>query len=562
MIATSCETADAELVTAVRQGDDASFEELYRRYQPRIAAFVRSRLRDDARAEDVTQEAFLSALRRLRVTDSEIDFKPWIYEIARNATIDSYRRSSRAEEISMDAGSGLRPSDRLRLVGDSAPDSTLIDKERFDHLRGAFDELSDVHARVLVMRELEGCSYREIGEKLDLTRPAVESALFRARRRLETEYAELSEGRRCRKARAIIARLAEGMDGAVDHQRLARHARRCHSCRRWARELGVEPQAAPSSLRAKVAALLPLPFPWLPSGTHLSAGLGERAAALIAAAALAGAGGAAVGGSGLLERDPAKPAAIERETVGERTMHQATPAPGLAAQRRRPRSRRPGAAQRRSRTREARRRLGRRRRRRPGCGRPRGRCCGGSRRLRHTRRRRAPRRSRRAGRPRREPAAPRRSDGRPPAPSGAAGGDGAARTPPGRSGRERAGGVRPRGRHAHDRRGERRRPGRPPVAANERVPAGSLRAMAPKRTRTAAESDEFLESLMDTSLYSMGAYFTDQHPDLVDEVITQATAIEEAGLRGYAEAHEMSIETCFETLLTGLAVRYYKAVAA
>ena len=86
--------------------------------------------------------------------------------------------------------------------------------------------------------------------------------------------------------------------------------------------------------------------------------------------------------------------------------------------------------------------------------------------------------------------------------------------------------------------------------------------MAPKRTRTAAESDEFLESLMDTSLYSMGAYFTDQHPDLVDEVITQATAIEEAGLRGYAEAHGMSLETCFETLLTGLAVRYYKAVAA
>ena len=58
--------------------------------------------------------------------------------------------------------------------------------------------------------------------------------------------------------------------------------------------------------------------------------------------------------------------------------------------------------------------------------------------------------------------------------------------------------------------------------------------MAPKRTQATAEEDQFLESLMDTSLYSMGAYFTDQHPDLVDEVITQATAIEEAGLRGYA----------------------------
>jgi RNA polymerase sigma factor (sigma-70 family) len=327
MIATRCEIADAELVAAIREGDDVSFEELYRRYQPRIVAFVRSRLRDEARAEDVTQEAFLSALRRLRATDSAINFKPWIYEIARNATIDSHRRSSRAEEISMDADSGLRPSDRLRLVGDNAPDSTLIDKERLDHLRGAFDELSDVHARVLVMREFEGCSYREIGEKLDLTRPAVESALFRARRRLESEYAELSEGRRCRKARAIIARLAEGMDGAVDHQRLARHAHRCHSCRRWARELGVEPQA-PKRLRDKVAALLP--FPWLPGGSQAGAVFGERAAALIAAAALAGAGGAAVGGSGLLERDPEKPAAIERETVSERTVRQATPGAGTS----------------------------------------------------------------------------------------------------------------------------------------------------------------------------------------------------------------------------------------
>ena len=84
--------------------------------------------------------------------------------------------------------------------------------------------------------------------------------------------------------------------------------------------------------------------------------------------------------------------------------------------------------------------------------------------------------------------------------------------------------------------------------------------MAAKRSR-AAEGDEFLETLMDTSLYSMGAFFSDQHPDLVDEVI-QSEAIEEAGLAAYAEAHDMTLEACFETLLTGLAVRYYNAVAA
>jgi hypothetical protein len=85
--------------------------------------------------------------------------------------------------------------------------------------------------------------------------------------------------------------------------------------------------------------------------------------------------------------------------------------------------------------------------------------------------------------------------------------------------------------------------------------------MAAKRTR-ASEGDQFLESLMDTSLYSMGAYFSDQHPDLVDEVIAQSEAIEKAGLQTYADEHDMSLESCFETLLTGLAVRYYNAVAA
>ena len=85
---------------------------------------------------------------------------------------------------------------------------------------------------------------------------------------------------------------------------------------------------------------------------------------------------------------------------------------------------------------------------------------------------------------------------------------------------------------------------------------------APVARKKKDDSSAFLESLMDTSLYSMGAFFSDQHPDLVDEVIAQSEAIEELGLRGYADETELSVEEVFETLLTGLAVRYYKAVAA
>ena len=82
------------------------------------------------------------------------------------------------------------------------------------------------------------------------------------------------------------------------------------------------------------------------------------------------------------------------------------------------------------------------------------------------------------------------------------------------------------------------------------------------RDAVGAGEEAFLESLMDTGLYSMGAFFSDRHPDLVDEVIVQSEAIERAGIRAYAAEHDLTQEACFETLLTGLAVRYYNAVAA
>ncbi len=75
------------------------------------------------------------------------------------------------------------------------------------------------------------------------------------------------------------------------------------------------------------------------------------------------------------------------------------------------------------------------------------------------------------------------------------------------------------------------------------------------------DPSELLASLTDTSLYSIGAYFADRHPDLVDDVIAQAQAIEDAGLQRWAEGEELELDKAFQTLMTGLAVRYFKAVA-
>src|ERR687896_560892 len=178
----SRERTDHQLVSAVRAGDDRAFEELYSRYQRRIAAYVCGMVKDYGRAEDITQEVFVSALRRMRQTERPIAFKPWIYEIAKNACIDAYRRSRRAEEGSYDAD----------------------------------DRLSQSHHDILVLRELEGLSYKDIGERMGMSRPAVESTLFRARKRLGEEYDELASGARCLRIQAIIADAGEARLGLRD----------------------------------------------------------------------------------------------------------------------------------------------------------------------------------------------------------------------------------------------------------------------------------------------------------------------------------------------------------
>ena len=73
---------------------------------------------------------------------------------------------------------------------------------------------------------------------------------------------------------------------------------------------------------------------------------------------------------------------------------------------------------------------------------------------------------------------------------------------------------------------------------------------------------DFLATLTDTSLYSIGAFFADRHPDLMDDVVQQSVEIEEQGLEPWAEAEEITVEAAFQTLVTGLAVRYYRAVAS
>jgi RNA polymerase sigma factor (sigma-70 family) len=256
------QAGDENLVAAVRAGDDRAFEQLYQRYRRRIAAYIYGMVKDYGRSEEIAQDVFVSALRRMRNTDCEIAFKPWIYEIAKNACIDQFRRGRRAELVSYDADEGLGETDRGKLVTTSpSPDAAVAQKQSIDHLRGAFGGLSEAHHEILVMRELEGMSYRQIGERLGMTRASVESTLFRARKRLSEEYEELVSGERCLRVQAIISSMAGESLGARDQRRMARHVSYCQPCRRHAALAGLDVVAltAKPPLRTKIAAVLPLP---------------------------------------------------------------------------------------------------------------------------------------------------------------------------------------------------------------------------------------------------------------------------------------------------------------
>jgi hypothetical protein len=120
-----------------------------------------------------------------------------------------------------------------------------------------------------------------------MSRPSVESTLFRARRRLTEEYSELISGERCRRIQAIISSAATGTLGTRDQRRMARHVSYCQPCRRQARLAGLDASVlVHTPVRAKIAAFLPLPAflkrKWGGGGNNDVSGMGSSHAPTIA----------------------------------------------------------------------------------------------------------------------------------------------------------------------------------------------------------------------------------------------------------------------------------------
>src|SRR4051794_8001961 len=278
--------SDARLTVAASQGDDEAFAVLYLRYAPRIEAYLHGLVGDAHLAQDLTHEVFLSALVRLRPARPPIALGPWLYRIARNASIDAHRRAKLVRQVPLPASE----EESAALTGLHEPQAQAELRQWLDDLRDLLGGLSENHRSVLVLREFEGLSNGEIAERLGVSRPAVEGLLFRARAKMRSEYEDLSSGRRCARVQATVDRARDSETlGRRELAQASRHLAGCSQCRRHAWDAGVT-----DLLERRHRGLLPAPllaFAGRLSTDHaplLAAPWGRTTAAAIAAVAIAG----------------------------------------------------------------------------------------------------------------------------------------------------------------------------------------------------------------------------------------------------------------------------------
>jgi RNA polymerase sigma factor (sigma-70 family) len=150
---------------------DRSFERLYRRHRRDVYGAVLRDVRDPAEAEDVTQIAFLNAFRAIRRGEEPEKPRAWLVTIARNVVRRRYKtQAARLQEVALDP--------------EQAADLNDLDGPTAGEIGAAIKGLPPNQRAVILLREMQGRSYAEIAEELELSLPAVETLIFRARRSL------------------------------------------------------------------------------------------------------------------------------------------------------------------------------------------------------------------------------------------------------------------------------------------------------------------------------------------------------------------------------------------
>ncbi|MEA3402610.1 MAG: sigma-70 family RNA polymerase sigma factor [Armatimonadota bacterium] len=183
-----------QLVERAKTGDRRAFGRLVDEYKDKIYNYVARMLNDPYEAEDVTQEAFLRAFRSLPRFRGASSFHTWLYRIASNLAIDVVRRRKRQEPtFSLDEPLEGEDGEYDREIPDETggPEEASTTRETRVAVRRAIMDLPEKLRDVMILYELQGETYEDIAEILDVPLGTVKSRLFNARNRLKDELEEL-----------------------------------------------------------------------------------------------------------------------------------------------------------------------------------------------------------------------------------------------------------------------------------------------------------------------------------------------------------------------------------
>ena len=190
---------DAQFLERLRQRDEAAFAQLVERNQGPIYRLLLRMLRNQAEAEDVAQDVFVSAFKALDSFRGESALSTWLYRIAQNHARNRIKylarrtRDTARAPIGRDEGT---PGNSAHGPEEAQPDSTALAHEAERHLEAALLLLDDDQRELIELRDVEHMSYDEIVQLTGLPLGTVKSRLHRARLALAQRFSALQEGQR------------------------------------------------------------------------------------------------------------------------------------------------------------------------------------------------------------------------------------------------------------------------------------------------------------------------------------------------------------------------------
>ena len=175
-----------ELVTASKGGDMTAFEELLTLYQDRVYTHCLHLTGNSYDAQDLAQEVFIQAFRKISSFRGDADFGTWLHRIAVNLWINQFRRSSKITTISYDEPVSTGDGEMARefITTENSPQDLVEASERAYVVQSALAKLPEEFKIVVVLRDLEGYSYEEIAEMTSCSLGTVKSRINRGRKLL------------------------------------------------------------------------------------------------------------------------------------------------------------------------------------------------------------------------------------------------------------------------------------------------------------------------------------------------------------------------------------------